>query len=225
MNQFPQAHFLSAAHLLKQLPPQLLPEIAFAGRSNVGKSSLINCVLGRKGLVKTSSKPGKTQSLNYFAIGDFCYFVDLPGYGYAQVSQKQRHFWQELVGGYVEGRQALALVVVIVDLRHPVKELDRELVDWLKHIGRSFLVVYTKADKLSRNEQQKNALALDAGFNMAAAGRVLFSAQTGQGKAELIEKITGLVQKFELTKEEPIAPATGLLVPQPVDGEPRAEGD
>ena len=159
-----QARFLLAAHTLQQLPPPLAPEIAFAGRSNVGKSSLINRLLGRKGLVKTSSKPGKTQSLNFFALGDTLHFVDLPGYGYAQVSKQQRRFWGDLVAGYVEERPNLAAVVVIIDLRHELKQQDLELVDWLRHIGRPYLLVYTKADKLSRNQQEKNAALLDADY-------------------------------------------------------------
>ena len=184
-----QARFHLAAHTLQQLPPPLLPEIAFAGRSNVGKSSLINRLLGRKGLVKTSSKPGKTQSLNFFSLADTLYFVDLPGYGYAQVSKEQRRFWGDLVAGYVEQRQGLLCVVVIIDLRHELKQQDLELVNWLKHIGRSYLLIYTKADKLSRNQQEKNAALLDAGLKASRGERVLFSSQTGQGRDELLARI------------------------------------
>ncbi|NLZ16748.1 MAG: YihA family ribosome biogenesis GTP-binding protein [Desulfobulbaceae bacterium] len=184
-----QARFLLAAHTLQQLPPPLVPEIAFAGRSNVGKSSLINRLLGRKGLVKTSSKPGKTQSLNFFSLADTLYFVDLPGYGYAQVSKEQRRFWGDLVAGYVEQRQGLLCVVVIIDLRHELKQQDLELVSWLKHIGRPYLLIYTKADKLSRNQQEKNAALLDAGLKANRNERVLFSSQTGQGREELLAKI------------------------------------
>ncbi len=187
-----QARFLLAAHTLQQLPPALLPEIAFAGRSNVGKSSLINRLLGRKGLVKTSSKPGKTQSLNFFTLGDALYFVDLPGYGYAQVSRQQRRFWGDLVAGYVESRPNLSAVVVIIDLRHELKQQDLELVDWLRHIGRPYLLVYTKADKLSRNQQEKNAALLDAALKAQRRERVVFSSQTGQGRDEVLAKIQAL---------------------------------
>lgn len=187
-----QARFLLAAHTLQQLPPALLPEIAFAGRSNVGKSSLINRLLGRKGLVKTSSKPGKTQSLNFFALGDALYFVDLPGYGYAQVSKQQRRFWGDLVAGYVEGRPNLAAVVVIIDLRHELKQQDLELVDWLRHIGRPYLLVYTKADKLSRNQQEKSAALLDAALKVQRGERVVFSSQTGQGRDAVLAGIQTL---------------------------------
>ena len=187
-----QARFLLAAHTLQQLPPPLAPEIAFAGRSNVGKSSLINRLLGRKGLVKTSSKPGKTQSLNFFTLGDALYFVDLPGYGYAQVSRQQRRFWGDLVAGYVESRPNLSAVVVIIDLRHELKQQDLELVDWLRHIGRPYLLVYTKADKLSRNQQEKNAALLDAALKAQRRERVVFSSQTGQGRDEVLAKIQAL---------------------------------
>ena len=184
-----QARFHLAAHTLQQLPPPLVPEIAFAGRSNVGKSSLINRLLGRKGLVKTSAKPGKTQSLNFFTLGDALYFVDLPGYGYAQVSKQQRRFWGDLVAGYVQERQSLLSVVVIIDLRHELKQQDLELVNWLKHIGRPYLLIYTKADKLSRNQQEKNAALLDAALKAQRGERVLFSSQTGQGRDELLARI------------------------------------
>ncbi|MGI6639763.1 MAG: ribosome biogenesis GTP-binding protein YihA/YsxC [Desulfobulbus sp.] len=198
MHSLQQTRFLLAAHTLQQLPPPLVPEIAFAGRSNVGKSSLINRLLGRKGLVKTSSKPGKTQNLNFFTVADNFYLVDLPGYGYAQVSKKQRQFWGELVAGYVETRHSLACVVVIVDLRHELKRLDRELVDWLRHVARPYLLVYTKADKLSRNQQEKNATLLDAGLQVKADERILFSAQTGQGRDELLTRIRALTAALPL---------------------------
>ncbi len=194
-----QARFLLAAHTLQQLPPPLAPEIAFAGRSNVGKSSLINRLLGRKGLVKTSSKPGKTQSLNFFALGDTLHFVDLPGYGYAQVSKQQRRFWGDLVAGYVEERPNLAAVVVIIDLRHELKQQDLELVDWLRHIGRPYLLVYTKADKLSRNQQEKNAALLDAALKAGRQERIIFSSQTGQGRDQVLARIQSFMAGTQAT--------------------------
>ena len=188
-----QARFLLAAHTLGQLPPPLVPEFAFAGRSNVGKSSLINRLLNRRGLVKTSSKPGKTQSINFFALGEALHFVDLPGYGYARVSQERRRFWGELVSGYVEQRQNLRCVVVIVDLRHELKQQDLELVNWLRFLDRHCLLVYTKADKLSRNQQERHAALLDAGFTIEREERVLFSSHTGQGRDALLAKLEALL--------------------------------
>ena len=183
------ARFLAAAHLPAQIPPPGPPEIAFAGRSNVGKSSLINCLLGRKALVKTSAKPGKTRSINFFALEDAARFVDLPGYGYARVSQEERRHWGGLIEHYVTTRATLVCVVLIVDLRHEPKRQDLELADWLRHIGRPFLPVYTKADKLGRGEQARHAALLDAGFKVGPGERLLFSSQTGQGRAELLARL------------------------------------
>ena len=190
------ARFLAAAHLPAQLPPPGPPEIAFAGRSNVGKSSLINCLLGRKALVKTSAKPGKTRSINFFSLAEAAYFVDLPGYGYAKVSQAERRHWGGLIERYVETRETLVCVVLIVDLRHEVKQQDFELLAWLKHIGRNFLVIYTKADKLSRNEQTHNAALLDAGLNIHREERLLFSAHSGQGREALLTRLEALTTGY-----------------------------
>jgi len=178
---FRKVQFLLSVHAIRQLPPPEYPDVAFAGRSNVGKSSLINRLVDRTNLVKTSSKPGKTQSLNYFLVDDALYLVDLPGYGFARVSQQTRQGWQGLITDYVETRTTLACVVVIIDLRHEPKVLDRELIDWLRYLHKPYLPVYTKADKLSRNQQQKNAAVLDAGLTLTADDRIVFSAQTGQG--------------------------------------------
>ena len=186
---FSKVQFLLSAHAIKQLPPADLPEIAFAGRSNVGKSSLINKLVNRTSLVKTSSKPGKTQSLNYFLVDEAVRFVDLPGYGFAKVSHETRRSWQGLITEYIETRPNLACVVVIIDLRHPLKELDRGLIDWLQYQNKVVVPVYTKADKLTRNNQNKNAAMLDAGLTITAGQRILFSAQTGQGREALQERI------------------------------------
>ncbi|MBM9537159.1 ribosome biogenesis GTP-binding protein YihA/YsxC [Desulfobulbus alkaliphilus] len=190
---FRKVQFLLSAYNIGQLPSPDHPDIAFAGRSNVGKSSLINRLVDRTSLVKTSSKPGKTQSLNYFLVDERLYLVDLPGYGFARVSRQIRQSWQGLISEYVATRATLACVVVIIDLRHELKALDRELIDWLRHLGTTFLPVYTKADKLTRNAQRKNAAALDAGLTISAEERILFSATTGQGCDELRQRLTTLV--------------------------------
>lgn len=178
--------FLDSVYKANKLPAPDYPEIAFAGRSNVGKSSLMNTLVKRRNLVKVSSKPGKTQSLNYFLVDDRLYLVDLPGYGYAKVPKAMQDAWQKLITGYLESRETLRCVVVIVDLRHGVKVQDLELVNWLRVAQRPYLLVYTKKDKLSRNEQNKQAAALDAGFGVAAADRLLFSSKTGDGRELLI---------------------------------------
>ncbi|MCI5157532.1 MAG: YihA family ribosome biogenesis GTP-binding protein [Candidatus Electrothrix sp. AUS1_2] len=186
---FNQVSFTDSVFSLRQLPAPLYPEIAFAGRSNVGKSSLINKLVNRKNLVKTSSKPGKTRSLNFFEVKEQLYLVDLPGYGFAQVNKQMRSDWEELISGYLLERETLACVVVIIDLRHSLKSTDREMLDWLQYNSIPCLPVYTKADKLSKNQQNKQAIALDAALNIAPADRLLFSAVTGLGCLELQNRL------------------------------------
>jgi GTP-binding protein len=186
---FTDVSFLKSVFDLKQLPYPDMPEIAFAGRSNVGKSSLINRLIKRKNLVKTSGKPGKTQSLNYFLLDNSLYLVDLPGYGYAKVSKKMQASWQTLITGYLESRENLKCVIVIIDLRHAMKIVDLQLVDWLRSRGVPFLLVYTKADKLSANQRSKNGAILDAGFGVSTSERLMFSAKTGMGRNSLIQSL------------------------------------
>jgi len=185
--------FLISAYAIKQLPPPEYPEIAFAGRSNVGKSSLMNRLLNRKNLVKVSAKPGKTQSLNYFTVDESLYLVDLPGYGYAKVPRAVKGLWQGLISDYIESRKTLCCVVVILDIRHPLKDLDLELVNWLRESMVPYLLVYTKLDKITRGQRQQHATALDAGLRVAPSERLLFSAETGEGKEELISRLAGFI--------------------------------
>jgi len=192
---FENVQFLQSVFSLKSLPEPLYSEIAFAGRSNVGKSSLINCLVNRRKLVKTSSKPGKTQSLNYFVVDDKLYLVDLPGYGFAKVPKSIRSSWQQLITGYLENRESLACVVVIVDIRHELKDYDRDLVEWLRYNDIEFLLVYTKADKLSGNKLQQNAAALDAGLTVKPSQRILFSAKTGKGSEQIKSALASYVEK------------------------------
>lgn len=185
--------FIKSACKMNQLPEDGFPEIAFAGRSNVGKSSLINKMVNRKGLVKVSARPGKTQSLNYFLVDNRLYLVDLPGYGFARVSKKLQQEWQGLIGEYLSRRPTLRCVVVIIDIRHALKPQDRELVGWLRANNQPFLVVYTKRDKLSSNQQNQQAAILDAALGLTKADRVLFSAKTGAGRLELISALATFV--------------------------------
>ena len=190
-----QAVYVKSAFNNSQLPPPDYPEIAFAGRSNVGKSSLINRLVNRHGLVKVSATPGKTQSLNYFLIGADLYLVDLPGYGYAKVPKRVLNDWQGMITSYLEKRESLCCVVVIIDLRHPPKEYDQDLVAWLQARALPLLLVYTKADKLSRNEQNRQARILDAGFKVAPAARVVFSAKSGEGLPALLAALDTYLDK------------------------------
>ncbi len=183
--KFVDIKFMLSVHSLKQLPEPGVPEIAFAGRSNVGKSSLINTLVGRKSMVKVSGKPGKTQGLNFFDVAGTVHFVDLPGYGYAKVGKGMQEGWQKLITSYLESRSTLSCVVVIMDIRHGAKGQDEQLITWLKQNKIPFLPVYTKADKLSGNSKNKNAAALDAGHTIRANERIIFSSKNGMGKDEL----------------------------------------
>jgi GTP-binding protein len=187
--RFENTQFVKSVYALSQLPPAIHPEIAFAGRSNVGKSSLMNRLVNRRNLVKVSARPGKTQSLNFFEVDQSLYLVDLPGYGYAKVPKAMQDSWQSLITGYLESRPSLCCVVVILDLRHPLKSQDQELVSWLRGRAIPFLPVYTKRDKLSHNQQQRQAAALDAGLGIQPIERVLFSAKSGEGRPELVNAL------------------------------------
>ena len=150
------AEFLLSASTTRQFPAATLPEIAFAGRSNVGKSTLINFLLNRKKLVKTSATPGKTQLINFFKINDKFYFVDLPGYGYAKVPESVQRKWQKLVEAYLSERETLRNVVLIIDCRHNPTLLDRQLLEWLEYYQRPSLIVASKIDKLKRGQIKKH---------------------------------------------------------------------
>jgi GTP-binding protein len=150
------AKFVAAATTEASLLKGHKPEIAFLGRSNVGKSSLMNSLLQVTGLARTSSTPGRTQSLNFFFINESFYFVDLPGYGYAKVSKDKRQEWGKLIEKYLAERQQLVLSILIVDARHEPSPLDLQMKSWLQHFELPYLVVSTKADKLSLNERRKS---------------------------------------------------------------------
>jgi GTP-binding protein len=154
MKALSQAVFWRAAGRPADLPPPGAPEIALAGRSNVGKSSALNALTSRRALARTSKTPGRTQTINFYALGEAGLLVDLPGYGYARVPQALRAKWGELVGSYVRSRESLVGVVVLIDARHPLMPLDRQLIAWLGD-ARQKLLLLTKADKLSRTQQQK----------------------------------------------------------------------
>lgn len=155
MPLFQQAVFLTTVAHLRDLPPDSIREVAFAGRSNAGKSSAINTLAGRVRLAYVSKTPGRTQHLNYFTLAAGKYFVDLPGYGYAKAPEAVRSQWEGLIGPYLDKRQQLAGLAVIMDIRRPMTDLDLKLIDWFRPTGRPIHIMLSKADKLSRQEQTK----------------------------------------------------------------------
>lgn len=189
------AVFELSAGLCSQLPQATLPEVAFSGRSNVGKSSLINRLLRRKSLARTSATPGKTVTINFYRL-DTLRLVDLPGYGYARVSEAERRRFSELVGGYFDAGRMLRLVVQLVDLRHPATADDLQMIDFLEQNGIPFVVAATKADKLNKTERVRCTEALTAQLSAhTAADCVCFSAVTGEGAEELLERIRAAAEK------------------------------
>ncbi|OAS17554.1 ribosome biogenesis GTP-binding protein YihA/YsxC [Paenibacillus oryzisoli] len=180
------AEFIISAVGPSQYPEDALPEIALAGRSNVGKSSLINCLISRKNLARTSSQPGKTQTLNYYKVNQDLYFVDLPGYGYAKVSKTKREQWGKFIESYLLNREPLRLVMQLVDLRHPPSKDDQAMYEWLRHMDVPVLVVATKADKIPKSKWPKHlkivreTLGMDKGVQP-----LMFSSELGLGKDEL----------------------------------------
>jgi GTP-binding protein len=177
------AEFVKSAFKESDWPLDSKPEVAFLGRSNVGKSSLINSLLMVRGLARTSSTPGRTQSLNFFLINERFRFVDLPGFGYARVPQNIRASWGDMVTGYLANRRQLVLSIHIVDSRHEPTKQDLQLHEWLEHSNKPRLIVATKSDKLSNNELRKN---LEHIRHVLTDGSVMaYSAKTGRGRDEL----------------------------------------
>lgn len=192
------AEFVKSAVWPPQYPPATLPEIAFAGRSNVGKSSLINALVGRKNLAKTSNTPGRTQLINFFLINETLSFVDLPGYGFAKVPQSIRKNWGEMVEAYLKERQSLALVIFILDIRRNPSDEDLSLRDWLEHYRIPYLYVLTKTDKLSNNQAINQYSKIERDLHVEAEkGIILFSAKTEQGKNDIWQALEDHLRLLE----------------------------
>jgi GTP-binding protein len=187
------AAFITSAVKPSQYPSPYRAEVAFAGRSNVGKSSLINRLLARKKLVRTSSTPGRTQTLNFFLINGSFYFVDLPGYGYAKAPMAVRKSWGPMVEEYLKTRQGLCAVVVILDVRRLPDQADHDLLAWLAHYNIPEILVLTKTDRLKKNKQahQRRLIAMD--LSKDPSSLILFSAATGLGKQELWKAVEALL--------------------------------
>lgn len=181
------AEFVKSAFNESHWTTDGLPEISFLGRSNVGKSSLINSLLQRKGLARTSNTPGRTQSINFFLINEAFYFVDLPGYGYARVSKTMRSDWGAMAEEYLSKRAPLKLSIQLIDSRHAPTALDLQLNEWLVYHEKPHLVVATKADKLSNNELKKSLERVASA--LPASKTIAYSATTGKGRDDVWREI------------------------------------
>ncbi|MFP7333655.1 ribosome biogenesis GTP-binding protein YihA/YsxC [Shouchella clausii] len=180
-----KAELAHVAVKAEQYPKNQLPELALAGRSNVGKSSFINKMLNRKGLARTSGQPGKTQTLNFYEINERLYFVDVPGYGYAKVSKTERAAWGKMIETYLSEREELKAVLQLVDIRHRPSEDDQLMYNWMKHYGIPVILVATKADKIPKGKWQKQLTAIAKTLDKEASDPLLFfSSATGLGKVE-----------------------------------------
>ncbi|MDH3950142.1 MAG: ribosome biogenesis GTP-binding protein YihA/YsxC [Deltaproteobacteria bacterium] len=188
------AKFVCSAVTPGQYPPDDLPEVAFAGRSNVGKSSLINKILNRKKLVRTSKTPGRTQLLNFFEINELWRFVDLPGYGYARVPVEVQKRWRPMVESYLTTRVNLRGMVWLLDIRREVSKEDLRLWDWLQAKQITVISVITKADKLSKNKRNKQAASIAKGLGRKAQELIQFSATSGEGKEEIWQELIRLLE-------------------------------
>ena len=179
-----------------QYPPEDLTEIAFAGRSNVGKSSLLNLLTGRRKLARTSGSPGKTRTINFYRINDTFRIVDLPGYGYAKVSRSVSESWGKMMEQYLESRENLVAVIQLVDIRHEPSAQDRQMHDYLRHYGLDGIVVATKADKISRNHLQKHIAMIRRSLDLDPADPVIpVSALKKTGQEDLLDVMEQLLEE------------------------------
>lgn len=197
------AEFITSAVGPNQYPTDGLPEIALVGRSNVGKSSLLNKMMNRKGLARTSQKPGKTQTLNYFQVNKQLYFVDFPGYGYAKVAKSIKGQWGKMIETYLKQRKELRFIIQLVDIRHAPSKDDIAMYEWCKEIGIPTVVVATKGDKIARGRWLQHTKVIRQHLNMRGDDTILiFSSETGQGRDELWSEIKRRLYEYEEAKRE-----------------------
>lgn len=181
-----QVNLETVCGITSKIPDNRLPEIAFAGKSNVGKSSLINALMNRKSLARTSSQPGKTQTINFYNINDAMYLVDLPGYGYAKVAQSEKEKWGKMIENYLHKSKQLKAVFLLIDIRHTPGANDKTMYDWIVYQGYQPIIIATKLDKLKRSQVQKALKEVRTGLGLKAEDIVIpFSAQTKQGREEI----------------------------------------
>lgn len=193
--------------ITSKLPQTGRPEVAFAGKSNVGKSSLINGLLNRKALARTSSQPGKTQTINFYNVNESIYLVDLPGYGYAKVSQSEKQKWGKMIENYLHTSKGLKAVFLLIDIRHEPSANDKMMYDWIVHNGYEPIIIATKLDKLKRSQIPKSIKMIKEGLKLRPGSIILpFSAVTKQGRDEIwaqIDELTGMIPAA--TEEAPQA--------------------
>ena len=188
-----QVNLETVCGVTSTLPQNTKAEVAFAGKSNVGKSSLINGLLNRKALARTSAQPGKTQTINFYNVNDALYLVDLPGYGYAKVAQSEKEKWGKLIERYLHGSAVLKAVFLLVDIRHEPGANDRIMYDWICANGFEPIIIATKLDKIKRSQVQKHIKAIRQGLNVRPGTQILpFSASTKQGREEIWQVIESL---------------------------------
>ena len=182
-----------------KVPDTAYAEVAFAGKSNVGKSSLINALMNRKALARTSAQPGKTQTINFYNINDAMYLVDLPGYGYAKASEEVKAKWGKMIENYLHTSKQLKAVFLLIDIRHDPSANDRMMYEWMVYQGFAPIIIATKLDKIKRSQIQKNVKAIREGLNVQPGTTIIpFSAETKQGRDEIWE----LIDSFVLPQEE-----------------------
>ena len=185
-----QVELETVCGITSRLPENTKPEVAFAGKSNVGKSSLINGLLNRKSLARTSSQPGKTQTINFYKVNQEVYLVDLPGYGYAKANQETKAKWGRMIENYLHGSKQLKAVFLLIDIRHEPSANDRDMYGWIVHQGYEPVIIATKLDKIKRSQVQKQMKTLREGLKLIPGTKIIpFSAQTKQGREEIWDLI------------------------------------
>ncbi len=191
-----QVNLETVCGITSKIPDNQLPEIAFAGKSNVGKSSLINALMNRKSLARTSSQPGKTQTINFYNINDAMYLVDLPGYGYAKVSESERAKWGQMIENYLHKSKQLKAVFLLIDIRHAPGANDKTMYDWIVYQGYQPIIIATKLDKLKRSQVQKAVKEVRTGLGLKADDILIpFSAETKQGRDDIWDLMDRLIEE------------------------------
>lgn len=198
-----QVELETVCGVTSRLPENTLPEIAFAGKSNVGKSSLINALMNRKSLARTSSQPGKTQTINYYNVNKAMYLVDLPGYGYTKIAESVKKQWGVMVEKYLHSSKQLKAVFLLIDIRHDPSANDKMMYEWILYQGYEPVIIATKLDKLKRSQVQKHVQAIRTGLNLQSDALVFpFSALNKQGREEIWEYMDAVLAKEEDRKIE-----------------------